>query len=88
MADDRQLREFTCDPKFRKVLVTDGKTATGQALVKALAAAGADLIHAHSWFPAMAAPKDAPLVLTVYASDARHLRESRLARRLARPVCA
>ena len=26
MADDRQLREFTCDPKFRKVLVTDGKT--------------------------------------------------------------
>ena len=27
MADDRQLREMTCDPKFRKVLVTDGKTA-------------------------------------------------------------
>ena len=26
MADDRQLREFTCDPKQRKVLVTDGKT--------------------------------------------------------------
>src|SRR5262245_56697521 len=26
MADDRQLREFTCDPKFRKVLITDGKT--------------------------------------------------------------
>ena len=24
--DDRQLREFTCDPKFRKVLITDGKT--------------------------------------------------------------
>lgn len=52
MADDRQLREFTCDPKFRKILVTDGKTATGQALVKALAAAGADLIwvgHAEPW---------------------------------------
>jgi NAD(P)-dependent dehydrogenase (short-subunit alcohol dehydrogenase family)/uncharacterized OB-fold protein len=52
MADDRQLREFTCDPKFRKVLVTDGKTATGQALVRALAAAGADLIwvgHAEPW---------------------------------------
>jgi len=44
MADDRQLREFTCDPKFRKILVTDGKTAVGQALVKAFAAAGADLI--------------------------------------------
>jgi NAD(P)-dependent dehydrogenase (short-subunit alcohol dehydrogenase family)/uncharacterized OB-fold protein len=52
MADDRKLREFTCDPKFRKILVTDGKTAVGQALVKALAAAGADLIwvgHTEPW---------------------------------------
>jgi NAD(P)-dependent dehydrogenase (short-subunit alcohol dehydrogenase family) len=52
MADDRSLREFTCDPKFRKILVTDGKTAVGQALVKALAAAGADLIwvgHTEPW---------------------------------------
>lgn len=44
MADDRQLREMTCDPKFRKVLVTDGKTAVGQALVAALARAGAEII--------------------------------------------
>lgn len=44
MAHDRQLREMTCDPKFRKVLVTDGKTAVGQAIVRAMAAAGADLI--------------------------------------------
>ncbi len=29
MADDRMLREMTSDPKFRKVLVTDGKTAVG-----------------------------------------------------------
>jgi NAD(P)-dependent dehydrogenase (short-subunit alcohol dehydrogenase family)/uncharacterized OB-fold protein len=52
MADDRQLREFTCDPKHRKVLVTDGKSAAGQALVKALAAAGASLIwvgYAEPW---------------------------------------
>lgn len=52
MADDRQLREMTCDPKFRKVLVTDGKTAAGQAVVEAVAAAGADLIwvgHAEPW---------------------------------------
>jgi len=52
MAEDRQLREFTCDPKFRKVFVTDGKTALGQAIVKALAAAGADLIwvgYAEPW---------------------------------------
>ena len=52
MADDRQLREFTCDPKQRKVLVTDGKTALGQALVKAFAEAGAEIIwvgHAEPW---------------------------------------
>lgn len=52
MADDRQLREMTCDPRFRKVLVTDGKTAAGQAVVEAVAAAGADLIwvgHAEPW---------------------------------------
>jgi NAD(P)-dependent dehydrogenase (short-subunit alcohol dehydrogenase family)/uncharacterized OB-fold protein len=46
MADDRQLREFTCDPRFRKVLVTDAKTAVGQALVQALAKAGAEVIWA------------------------------------------
>ena len=34
MADDPMLREMGCDPKFRKVLVTDGKTAVGQALVQ------------------------------------------------------
>jgi NAD(P)-dependent dehydrogenase (short-subunit alcohol dehydrogenase family)/uncharacterized OB-fold protein len=44
MADDLQLREMTCDPKLRKVLVTDGKSAVGQALVLALAQAGAELI--------------------------------------------
>jgi NAD(P)-dependent dehydrogenase (short-subunit alcohol dehydrogenase family)/uncharacterized OB-fold protein len=52
MAEDRQLREFSCDPKLRKVLVTDGKSALGQALVRTLAAAGAELIwvgHAEPW---------------------------------------
>jgi NAD(P)-dependent dehydrogenase (short-subunit alcohol dehydrogenase family)/uncharacterized OB-fold protein len=52
MADDRQLREFTCDPKQRKVLVTDGKTAVGQSLVKYFAEAKAELIwvgHAEPW---------------------------------------
>lgn len=44
MADDKMLREMTCDPKFRKILVTDGKTATGQAIVRALIAAGADVV--------------------------------------------
>src|SRR5262245_10875152 len=58
MADDRQLREMTCDPKFRKVLVTDGKTAVGQALVRAIAEAGAEIIwvgNAEPWkkFPGL-----------------------------------
>jgi NAD(P)-dependent dehydrogenase (short-subunit alcohol dehydrogenase family)/uncharacterized OB-fold protein len=46
VADDRMLREMTSDPKFRKVLVTDGKSATGQALVKAFIEAGADIVWA------------------------------------------
>jgi len=52
MAEDRQLREFTCDPKNRKVLVTDGKTGFGQEMVRSLAQAGAELIwvgHAEPW---------------------------------------
>ena len=52
VADDRQLREFTCDPKFRKVLITDGKTALGQSIVHAFAKAQADLIwvgHSEPW---------------------------------------
>jgi len=51
--------------------------------------AGADLVHAHWWLPAgLAAPPDAPLVVTVHGTDAAMLRTSRLARRLARPVFA
>jgi NAD(P)-dependent dehydrogenase (short-subunit alcohol dehydrogenase family)/uncharacterized OB-fold protein len=52
MADDTMLREMTSDPKFRKVLVTDGKTAVGQAIVHALVKAGADIVwvgHAEPW---------------------------------------
>ncbi|HEX4410296.1 MAG TPA: SDR family NAD(P)-dependent oxidoreductase [Xanthobacteraceae bacterium] len=46
MAEDRQLREMTCDPKFRKVLITDAKTPLGRATVEAIVAAGADLVWA------------------------------------------
>lgn len=52
MADDRQLRELTCDPKMRKVLVTDGKSRVGQALVRSLIKAGADIVwvgYAEPW---------------------------------------
>ncbi len=44
LSDDPKLREMTCDPRLRKVLITDGKSAVGQAIVRELAAGGADLI--------------------------------------------
>ena len=56
MADDPQLREMTCDPKFRKILVTDGKTGVGQAMVRALIAAGADLVWVGQAEPWIASP--------------------------------
>jgi len=46
MTDDKQLREMTCNPQDRKVLVTDATTPTGQALVRALVKAGADTVWA------------------------------------------
>ena len=52
--DDVQLRELTCDPKFRRVLITDGRTATGLAMAQAMAAAGAAIIFvgiADPWKP-------------------------------------
>ena len=52
MNDDPMLREMGCDPKFRKVLVTDGKSEVGQALVRVLVKAGADIVwvgHAEPW---------------------------------------
>ena len=44
MHDDPMLRDMGNDPKFRKALVTDGKTAVGQALGRALVEAGADIV--------------------------------------------
>ena len=52
MADDKMLREMTSDPRYRKVLVTDGKSAVGQAVARALVKAGADIVwvgHAEPW---------------------------------------
>jgi NAD(P)-dependent dehydrogenase (short-subunit alcohol dehydrogenase family)/uncharacterized OB-fold protein len=60
MADDPQWREMTCDPKFRRVLITDGRTAVGQAIAKAMSNAGAAIVFvgiADGWrpFPGMEA---------------------------------
>ena len=44
MQTDPRHNEFSCNPQHRKVLVTDGKSRVGQALVSALAEAGAAVI--------------------------------------------
>lgn len=52
--DDAMLRELTCDPRFRRVLVTDGRGAVGQAVARAMSQAGASLVFvglADPWKP-------------------------------------
>lgn len=44
MADDPQWREMTCDPKYRRVLITDGRHAVTPSLVARLQKAGAGTI--------------------------------------------
>jgi NAD(P)-dependent dehydrogenase (short-subunit alcohol dehydrogenase family)/uncharacterized OB-fold protein len=54
MQDDRQLREMTCDPKGRRVLITDGRNEFGQAMVRAIIDAGAAAVFvgvADAWKP-------------------------------------
>lgn len=54
MQDDLQWREMTADPKFRRALVTNGRTAIGQEVAAALAGAGASIVHvgvADPWKP-------------------------------------
>ena len=54
MADDPQWRELTCDPKYRRALVTDGRTAVGQTMAEALSQAGASIVFvgvADPWKP-------------------------------------
>ncbi len=54
MADDKALRALTCDPKQRRVFVTDVRTATGQAVARAAIEAGAAKVFlgvANSWKP-------------------------------------
>ena len=70
LSADPKLREMTCDPRGRKILVTDGKSALGQAVVRGLAAAGADTIwigEAEQWKKIAGAAKlhDLPRVTVV-----------------------
>lgn len=54
MQDDPQLRELTCTPRHRRVLITDGRNENALAIAKALLDAGASFIfvgEAESWRP-------------------------------------
>jgi NAD(P)-dependent dehydrogenase (short-subunit alcohol dehydrogenase family)/uncharacterized OB-fold protein len=82
LCDDPKLREMTCDPRPRKILVTDGKSVLGQAIVRALAAAGADLIwvgEAEPWkkVTGLEALRELPQVAIVPldVTDGRSVRE-------------
>jgi NAD(P)-dependent dehydrogenase (short-subunit alcohol dehydrogenase family)/uncharacterized OB-fold protein len=82
MSDDPKLREMTCDPRSRKILVTDGKSVVGQAVARALSAAGADLIwigEAEPWkkMPGFEALRALPQAVTIPldVTDSRSVRE-------------
>ncbi len=82
MADDKLLREMTSDPRYRKVLVTDGKSAVGQAVVKALVKAGADIVwvgYAEPWKKLPGLPEIAALpqvtMVPLDVTDERSVRE-------------
>jgi short-subunit dehydrogenase len=52
MLDDIQLRELTCDPKHRRVLITDGRSPVGLAMAAVLADAGCSIVFvgvAETW---------------------------------------
>jgi NAD(P)-dependent dehydrogenase (short-subunit alcohol dehydrogenase family)/uncharacterized OB-fold protein len=54
MTDDKQWREMTADPKFRRALVTNGRNSVGQEAAAALKAAGASIVFvgvAEPWKP-------------------------------------
>ena len=83
MADDVLLREMTCSPQSRQVLVTDGKTGVGQAMVHAVIHAGADLVwvgYDESWkqSPGFAALDALPRVtlLPLDLTDSQSVRQA------------
>lgn len=52
--DDMQLRELTCDPKYRRILITDARNPNAYALAKSLLEAGASTVfigESESWRP-------------------------------------
>lgn len=91
MAEDRQLREMSCAPRQRKILVTDGKSAVGQALVERFVAAGAELVwvgNAEPWkkFPGFERFKTMPQVTVLPLDVTDTLSVERLAREIGAKV--
>jgi NAD(P)-dependent dehydrogenase (short-subunit alcohol dehydrogenase family) len=82
LSQDPKLREMTCDPRSRKILVTDGKSALGQAVVRALAEAGAERIwigEAERWkkAPGFEALRELPqaMIVPLDVTDGNSVRE-------------
>jgi NAD(P)-dependent dehydrogenase (short-subunit alcohol dehydrogenase family)/uncharacterized OB-fold protein len=82
LSEDAKMRELTCDPRSRKVLITDGKSAPGQAIARALAAAGAELIwigESEPWkkFSSLEALRELPQAkfVPLDVTDGRSVRE-------------
>jgi NAD(P)-dependent dehydrogenase (short-subunit alcohol dehydrogenase family)/uncharacterized OB-fold protein len=54
MQADPVWREMICDPRYRRVLISDGRSAVGQAMAKAFSEAGASIVFvgiADPWKP-------------------------------------
>ena len=54
MQADPVWREMTCDPRYRRVLISDGRSAVGQAMARAFSEAGAGVVFvgiADPWKP-------------------------------------
>jgi NAD(P)-dependent dehydrogenase (short-subunit alcohol dehydrogenase family)/uncharacterized OB-fold protein len=64
MMADRQLREMTCDPRDRCVLITDGCNPIGQAMARAFCDAGASTVFVGVAAPGKPFPGDAKLRAT------------------------
>ncbi len=74
LLDDPMMREMTCDPKDRRVLVTDGRHAVGQDVARAMLAAGARvwLGVAETWRPFAAVEGAETIELDLTDADSVH----------------
>jgi short-subunit dehydrogenase/uncharacterized OB-fold protein len=82
--DDPQLRAFAANPKFRNVLIVDGRASTAPALAEAFAAAGVARVFAgiaETWKP-YPAPGASSLVEIVPLDPTDPVSVADLARRL------